>query len=320
MFKLFLWLVIFGGLSAGAFAAGAGAYPPGTLHLRTGITLPSIPLQLSPTDSADKGPQLDYQQNASPRLGVGFDYGILGVFVTFYGLATKYPELTYGKTEYFDFQLHSYFGPVTVDFTWQDFKGYYLANTQTFYPAATSPLLRTDLYSRNRSGNVVWIRHPERVSLEASGNATAKQTSSGGSWMWLATYAFQTLGSDATLAPPDLRDSFGRLGQLTKGNFQGCGIGPGYAYNWVFLPKFFFHIALSVALGPQFQKYETLTQGSFSEVEGSGRANGRIGVGYNGDTFFAGAVAISDSNGFQMENRTLLFTSTYSFMYAGIRL
>lgn len=296
-----------------------------SLGLRVGVQLPSVPLNISSSKSSttDETKALDYQQNAAPKIGLGFDWGFLGLYLSFLNLAPAEDRAKFGKTEYFDLQFHFFAENWGVDLVWQNFKGYYLANTKALLPAyyaANGNLIREDLESFFAGVNLTYVLNPDRLSYSAAMSGTALQKSNGGSWSFLMGYSDQELSSKTTLAPENLAEDYGVMGNIKNAHFKTFGLGGGYGYSWGFFTTWYFHISGSLALGPQYQVYSTQDQGSARRWSGSAKGLLRMALGSGNKRYFGGLSFITDTTGFRVEDKVLEFTSNFSFLYFGIRL
>jgi hypothetical protein len=289
-----------------------------TLSLRVGVTTPAIPLSLAAPTSNGSAPSLEYNQNSNSKFGIGVDYKWLGFFISVSDVQSELDTALYGDTKYIDFQLHTYFESFGFDFYAQDFRGYYLSNTE----AVTSQeccLLREDLDSQFLGANVFYLFSPERMSLIAAGNLTAVQKKSGGSWMAYLGYAAQRFKSDATLAPAGFETDYGLLGNLEEGTFQTFAVGGGYGYTGVIAGNFFIHLSGMIGIGPQQQRFQTRDFGSYDQWNGATKASMRNTIGWSGKRTFGALQILFDSTSFQLEGEILTLNSILTFLSGGIR-
>ncbi|NCN42084.1 DUF4421 domain-containing protein [bacterium] len=315
--QFFFGLLVF--LAAnGALADSRVEEIPGKVSVRVGTTLPSIPLAIQSATGSALSPAFEYEQNPAPKVGVGVDYSWWGFYLSFADTEHEKDPAVYGDTQYFDFQLHSYLGQWGVDFYWQDFKGYHVA-TPSEITGAQPAVVRPDLKSGYIGVNVFYLYNPERMSLVATGNGTAIQTTSGGSWMLYGGVGQQTISSDAVLAPPGFETDYGRLGNIQTAEFKIVSFGGGYGYNIVIGGPWYLHLSAQLALGPQHQEYTTRDYGRTSEWKFAGKGTGRTGLGFSGKKYFGAISIVADTTYMQIDDVTLDFISTQSFAYIGVR-
>ncbi len=291
---------------------------PGKVSVRIGTTLPSIPLAIQADIPSGANPDFEYEQNPAPKVGVGVDYSWWGFYVSLAETSHQDDPLIYGETEYFDFQLHSYLGKWGVDFYWQDFTGYHVKGP-TVITGFETALLRNDLKSGYLGANIFYVYHPERMSLVATGNGTAIQTTSGGSWMLLGGVSKQNISSDAVLAPAGFETEYGTLGNIKDAEFSTIAFGGGYGYNFVLGGPWYLHLSAIVAVGPQFQKYSTRDYGDDQKLSFSSKGSGRVGIGFSGEKYFGAISVVTDTTYFSVDSVTLDFVSMFSFAYIGTR-
>ena len=292
------------------------------LSVRLGITEPSIPLDIQRTkDDLDSIERLQYKQNPSPKLGIGVDWSWLGAYIAFKGLDPGLSAKDYGSTSYLDIQLHSFFSNYGIDFYYQRFKGYYQDETSSAsnFFTQTPRVLRSDLTTSFAGANFMYVLHPERLSFGAIVNNSAIQSESGGSALLLAGLSMQAVASAAVLAPEGSELSYGRLGNIKRGQFATLSVGGGYGYTWFFDTRWYLHGSIALSLGPQLQSYTTRDFGSFDTPTISGKILARLGFGYNGAQWFGGIAVLADSTTFQVEERSLYFNSTFVMVSAGYR-
>lgn len=318
MYKKLLPCIFLLGASSAIFADNRVKELPGKYSVRIGTTLPSIPLEISSDSFSVLYPDFDYEQNPAPKMGIGLDYSWWGFYISFRDLKTEEDVDLYGSTDYFDFQLHSYLGKWGIDLYLQDFKGYHIKLPPSGLGSLT-PVIRSDLETQYLGVNVFYVYHPERMSLVATGNGTAIQTSSGGSWMLQGAIGKQKFESDAVLAPPGLETKYGKLGNIQVAEFSTASFGGGYGYNGVLGGPWYLHISALLALGPQYQKYSTRDYGDATKVVLSSKATARVALGFSAEKYFGAVSVVSDTTFFKVDTTSLNFVSTQSFAYIGRR-
>lgn len=126
--------------------------------------------------------------------------------------------------------------------------------------------------------------------------------------------------SSGGLAPANLVDSYGDMGALIQGKFKTLHLSGGYAYTWVFVPEWYFHIWLSLGFGPQHQFYEVNSGAISRKWTPASKGVARASIGYNGDDFFWGLNTVNDSTGFTSGENPLQFDSLSVFLFFGIRI
>ena len=77
---------------------------------------------------------LTFKPNDPVSIGLGFSYKWLGMNLAFNLPSANNKNEIYGKTKRFDFGTHIYGRKIIMDFTFQWYKGYYLANPQGIVP------------------------------------------------------------------------------------------------------------------------------------------------------------------------------------------
>jgi len=293
-----------------------------TVSLRMGIVVPSIPLEILPI-AGIAAPSLSYEQNTGGKIGLGVDWGWLGTYLSFSELDPEFDSDTHGTSTYTDYQFHIFSGAIGLDLYFQDFKGYYLDNTQELDPTffeENGNIIRDDLRSQFIGLNFSLTKNPDRLSNAAAINNTSYQSQSGGSWYYILSVNWQKISSDSTLAPTNLIDSYGKIGSIVWAEFVTVAGGAGYGQTWIIREPFFFHANLGLSAGPQTQQFISQSHGKESDISLSAKGVLRLALGSNGKRIFGGFTFIADNTSFQIEERYLNFLSFQGMLYLGIRI
>jgi len=306
-----------------AFSATYDNLSPSTMSFRIGTTTPVIPLTLQAPKNSSLGP-LMYNQNANSKVGLGLDYSWLGFFVSVGNMESEldkstYGSSTYGSSTYSDFQLHSYLGALGVDIFYQEFKGYYLQNTQEVM-GETCCDLRDDLVSRFLGVNLFLVLKPDRLSMGTTNNLTGVQKQSGGSWMLFGSAGVQEITSGSVLAPEGFESDYGLIGNAKSAEFATAAAGAGYGYTGMISGSFFIHITGLMGIGPQWQNLVTRDNGRITETAPAAKVSMRSTLGWSGKSTFGGVQVLFDSTNFQLKEEVLTFNSVLSFLSIGFRI
>ena len=173
--------------------------------------------------------------------------------------------------------------------------------------------------------NAYYIFNHGRFSYPAAFAQSTRQKISCGSWMAGLGYTKNTLELDHELLKSVVSERLAsQTVTLDSGlmfrsvEYHDFSISGGYAYNWVFAPKWLFCASCQVALG--YKKTTGISMSSVSEyskVSVSPNLIGRFAVVYNNSDWFAGFSAIVHSNNYR-QARFMTKNTFGSFnMYVG---
>lgn len=241
-------------------------------NIRTGLRYKDYNVRFS-----DQNSTIFTFRNAGLNTFLGGRYGKIG-------LSLSVPTVSVGsvpdeQSKRISGNLHLYQRHWYLHLTGQRLTGFseISANTQT--PSN----FRSDITFKRFGIYGFWIKSND-LSLRASFKHSQRQLQSKGSWLLASTINFHHLVADS-IALPLMEGgifSFDRFQQIK------IGLGVGYAYTWVFAPKWY--ITPVIVAGPEFrlQNYRQIDQAKATDqLNLSPRLRGRLALGYNGDQFFS---------------------------------
>jgi hypothetical protein len=229
----------------------------------------------------------------------------------------------FGSTDAFDFQFHTAFGRVGVDFYLQDFKGFYLADSASLGLEGPDgrAYLRKDLSAYFFGVNLLYVLWPEQLSLLAATSMTARQIESGGSPLLMWSFGEQRVLAEASpLAPEGWENVFGDAGLLQDGRFRTMTLGGGYGQTVLLSDTFFLHGTLIASLGGQSVRLRFVNElPEASLFSPTIKAHLRLGGGWNNDYGFAALQFYGDSTNLVLRDAQLGFASFLVFANIGVR-
>lgn len=183
------------------------------------------------------------------------------------------------------------------------FKGFFVENTFTITPAATTFIKKPNLETFSAGASLVYIFSPERYSASAAFLQTERQTSSGGSFIVIASFDTNIIdGIDGfSEVPSSISADFQTDQGLTKGTFATSSLAAGYGYTLVW-SKLFFNLNLLFGGGIQAREFEV----SGEKITGTRRANKSslgFSLGFNGDSVFTVLAYLQDN--LEFKTRTI---------------
>lgn len=177
------------------------------------------------------------------------------------------------------------------------------------------------------SVNAYYIFNHTRFSYPAGFAQSTVQRKSAGSWIVGLRFNHQRLNFDSSKLPERMQIG-GVEGdvpicdnlKMTKFNYSNYSISGGYAYNWVFAPRFLLAVSMTPSIGLNHAKGEKINSGTlFYNVK---KLNfdviTRLGVVYNTNRWFVGASAISHIFDYKKSQISMSNVVNYVNVYVGV--
>ena len=219
-----------------------------------------------------------------------------------------------GNTKSFELRTAFIFKHWFTDLSYSKVKGYYLKNSADF-----TTLLKGDPYIQfpdlNYYGFAISTGYSSnsKFSFRSLTSQTERQLRSAGSFIPVINLRYYSI---------DDRSS-GMSTQKTN-NFESS-IGPGYAYTFVSKEKFYLSLGLQSSLGYLNTKLTTRQpDGDITTNQDNYifRWDGKVGLGYNGRSFYTGVYTNISGTEYRQENTTAINFETRVFyhLFFGIRI
>lgn len=240
------------------------------------------------------GHQIDYKPNSPLILGIGANYGILGLNIGFNFPFINNDDHKYGKTDYLDLQTHIYLRPLVLDIYAQYYKGYNQRDPNDWYtdwPQYDTLPLRSDLQSISIGLNGQYIFNNKKFSYRAPFLQNEWQKKSAGSFLAGGNIFYVDVQGDSSLVPPGGPDSSFFEGlHFSQYRFINGSLIAGYAHTFVVKQHFFLTMSLMGGLGGGGSWAYTSEE---AEVDRSGftlagNLTGRVAAGYNSRRVYVG--------------------------------
>jgi len=238
--------------------------------------------------------QIVYHPNEPLILGVGANYGILGLNIGFNFPFVNNDDHKYGETDYLDLQTHIYLRKLTLDLYMQYYKGYHQTDPNDWYtdwPTIDTLPKRPDLQSISLGLNGQYIFNDKKFSLRAPFLQNEWQKKSAGSFLVGGNIFFADIQGDSSLIPSTGGDTAFFDG-LHFSQYRIINGGPiaGYAHTFVVKQHFFLTLMLVGGLsgGGSWAYTSTKDEADRSGFTVAGNLTGRIALGYNSKRFFVG--------------------------------
>jgi len=238
--------------------------------------------------------QIIYHPNEPIILGIGANYGILGLNIGFNFPFINNDDDKYGKTDYLDLQTHIYLRPMTLDLYLQYYKGYHQTDPNDWYtdwPAIDTLPKRPDIQSVSLGLNGQYIFKHKKFSLRAPFLQNEWQKKSAGSFLAGGNIFYVDIKGDSSLIPSTGGDTTFFEGlHFHQYRLLNGGVTAGYAHTFVVKQHFFLTMMLVGGLsgGGSWAYTSESDEADRSGVTVAGNLTGRIAIGYNSKKVFVG--------------------------------
>lgn len=239
-------------------------------------------------------PWMKYRTNDNLLLGLGYTYSFLTL-----NLAVKMPFINqddhiYGKSKYFDLNIHTIFRSYIIDFYLQWNKGYFLSNPEKANPVwdpGTGYPIRGDLRTHILGLNVQYLFNSSRYSYKAAFLQNEFQKRSAGSPL-AGIEAYYMLGmSDSLMIGGNIPPAgFLENNPFNQVDIANLGFNGGYAYTFVLKEKLFLSLSTIFGIsGGYNQVHYTPNSVSYGSGFTAGLTNStRISLGFNSKQYYVG--------------------------------
>lgn len=315
---LLLWIQILL-LSSLNSHAGVEEYGNKTLHLTFGVETPGYNLEFK----GQNGSSIRFSPNLLAVYSVGASIqGLVGGSYGFRAQQTERDQQLKGQSHYDDWRLHYNFGNIFIAMNYSQFSSFYVQDSATADPSWTQgqPYFQEpDLYARTAGINFTWIVSPERYSLEAALDQTARQTESGGSWLLGLAASETVFKNSGPIIPAAVQGAYGSAQTLSEGRFLALTLKGGFGYTFVLSKKYFASTEAQLGFGEQ---RNTLSGAGFNRTKftPATKAEALLSFGYNGDDYFGGLSFSGDGTIFNADSIQIISTLWSARLFWGLRL
>ena len=242
---------------------------------------------------------LDYKPNSKTVTGIGFNYKWIGLNIGFgFGFLNRDNKL-YGATKYIDIQSHFYLKKFTIDFWGHGFKGYYLDNTEKYFPDSLEYYKRSDIGTSMIGFDVSYLFNHKNFTYKASFVQTAQQKKSAGSFIIGGSANISSIVADTLIIPNiDTALHFINAYNYTESGFLTISPKFGYSYHYVYRDKWFASASLlfGVGIGTTWYLDNTLLNDNIGRSGIFASSTFRFSMGYSYDEWFAGLGVINNQH------------------------
>lgn len=275
-------------------------------------------LSFKVASTLDKSREISFKPNNSYSLGLGANLFGINLEASFSVPVDIKSQQRFGVSEVRDFQLVLLGSRWLADIYTQKYKGFYFSTPGLIVPADQPYPQRSDLVTRNIGFSFAYIFNNKKFSLRSAYNFAERQKSSRGSFLISYIISSFNVSSDSALVMRPDRSAFGVGSSTEDARFTSLGLAPGYSYNFVFGP---FFLNTTLVLGPaHYWVRYNLQEGQVkNDISINAYSAVRLGLGYNGDRFFAGLNFASQGRTVRIEQLSFDNANTTVRLVAGFR-
>jgi hypothetical protein len=229
--------------------------------------------------------------NGNTKLGIGFNYKRLGLAIAFGRPLSQSSIEKYGLTNSLDLQVSMYGKRIGLDGFMQWYQSYYMANPSDFvdwdkpqYPQEED----LQIFSIGASG--FYLFNSEKFSYRAAYLRNEIQKRSAGSFSSGLFFYRDMVHSENGFIPAEFPDSIQDDFDLKDFNATSLGILIGYQHTFVIKKNFFINLQVTPGVGYRRLNVMTVDEASAVENHMAWQVLGRLGLGYEFDWFYVGAM------------------------------
>jgi len=207
----------------------------------------------------------------------------------------------FGESNSFDIQASLVGKNWDVDLYQEDYKGYYLEDSQVPIPSGISKLQRRDIATSSRGISAIYFSNKRKYSVRAIYNFYERQLRSAGSPLISIAFNQFSLGADSLVYNQYHQNTLDAQGGFDHMKYETIALAGGYGYNLVLHKNWF--VGSNVAVGPVLQFFDYSKQSNQNSlVAVRPYINWRITGGLNSERFFAGITYTYQSVEIDYEN------------------
>lgn len=272
----------------------------------------------------DKKKEFSFKPNNSYSLGLGINIFEITLEASFSVPVDIKSQERYGASDVRDFQAVVLGKKWLAEVYTQKYKGFYFTTSDLVVPPDQSYPQRADLATRNFGFSFAYIFNNQKFSLRSAYNFTERQKSSRGSFLLSYVVSSFNFSSDSALISKDNWLVYGAGSSTEDARFTSLGLAPGYSYNFV-VDKFFLNTTLVLGPAHYWVRYNSQEGQIKNDISINFYSAVRLGLGYNGDRFFAGINIVAQGRNVRIEQvdfkntiSTLRFVAGFRFPEKGL--
>lgn len=248
----------------------------------------------------DKKREFSFKPNNSYSVGLGINIFEVNLEASFSVPVDIKSQERYGVSDVRDFQAVAIGKKWLADVYTQKYKGFYFTTTGLVVPPDQAYPQRGDLATRNFGFSFAYIFNNQKFSLRSAYTFAERQKSSRGSFLLSYVISSFNFTSDSALISKGSRQTFGEGSSTEDARFTSLGMAPGYSYNLV-VNKFFLNATFVLGPAHYWVRYNSQEGQTKNDISINLYSAVRLGLGYNGDRFFAGVNVATQGRNVRIE-------------------
>lgn len=266
----------------------------------------------------DKKKEFSFKPNNSYSLGLGINIFEINVEASFSVPVDIKSQERFGISEVRDFQAVALGKKWLADVYTQKYQGFYFSNSDQVVPPNQPFPQRADLATRNFGFSFAYIFNNQKFSLRSAYTFAERQKASRGSFLLSYVVSSFNFSSDSALVSKDKRQVYGAGSSTEDARFTSLGLAPGYSYNFV-IDKFFLNTTFVLGPAHYWVRYNSQEGIVRNDISINFYSAVRLGLGYNGDRFFAGINIAAQGRNVRIEQIDIKNTISTVRLVAGFR-
>ncbi len=269
-------------------------------------------------ENTDTGRKLEYVPNVGFGIGCKFVYKAFGLGFTI-AIPTAEDD-TKGDSRYQDLQFTFPMGKHGIDFTYQNYQGFYV-NDEALKPFNGGDYKKYP----DMAGALIELRYyyafNSNFSMKAAFNQTARQLQDAGSWLVSTSLNTFIVSQGGGFIPAFYAADFGTISTLDAMVSTGVSVSGGYIYTWVWENGWFFSPSLMLGLNYEHQIYYIAGDEIPQDVPFNPKTSIKLSVGKHVDKYYFGASLVQNMLvAVATENISFAAQTLNINFYYGIRL
>ena len=257
-------------------------------------------LNFKVVSTLDKSNEFSFKPNNSYSLGLGVNIFEVNLEASFSVPVDIKSQERYGTSDVSDFQVVALGKKWFAEAYTQKYKGFYFTSPNVEIPADQPYPQRGDLATRNFGISFAYIFNNQKFSMRSAYTYAERQKSSRGSFLFSSVLSSFNFSSDSALVSDANKQAFGNGSSVEDARLTSLGLAPGYSYNFV-IKNFFLNATFVIGPAHYWVRY-TLQEGQVkNDISINYYSALRLGLGYNGDLFFAGVNLVSQARNVRIE-------------------
>lgn len=234
-----------------------------------------------------KNTALNYQSQTNGFTGIGFDYDVFGLSLSFKTVDrgdVKRKGISQNANVGFSFGTNKF----AFEVNYRNYKGFYDSNTANYVDNFTnqSPFTKEPKMAINTLKiKALYYHNYQKYSYKSAYASTHRQLKSAISPIYALNFYYTSLMNDSTFIPYQLLDYYGDMKYLNKLDVVSCNLGGGLGANLVIKKLLFINGTFLIFGESQYRNYQRIGKDNLYSGFLSWGGVFRSSIGYNDEKF-----------------------------------